>query len=307
MEPPVIPEQTHRHVLGAARRALRSLARLLIRFGVRFDEFSAIARVVYVESAIRDHAHPNTPSRARISALTGLTARQVDYCIDHEDEVPTVDPTLRGLLVEVLHKWHTVPEYGGPYGIPLELEFSNPPQRCFSSLVSLVSSEVNPNLLLGELLRSGAILRAGESRFRPVSRFLMMPDPNSPRLIERFGMTVSRLAATLEYNMDPKQTDKRLERRVSADRGLPLQLVSSFEAYARSKAADFLLELDNWLAAQVEAEGDAADTSEWVDSGVNIFLYIDPIVKDAESFSRAANSRAPLSPANGLKGGADRG
>ena len=291
----MIPEQTHRHVLHAARRALRSLARLLIRFGVRFDEFSAIARTVYVESAIRDYAHSNTPSRARIAALTGLTTRQVDYCIDHEDEMPTVDPTLRGLLVEVLHKWHTVPEYGGPYGIPLELEFSSPPQRCFSSLVALVDPKVSPNLLLGELLRSGAILRAGERRFRPVSRFLMMPDPNSPKLIERFGMTLARLGATLEYNMDPKQTDKRLERRVSADRGLPVQLVSSFEAYARGKAADFLLELDNWLAVQVEAEGESADTSEWVDTGVNIFLYIDPAAKEAPSPSRAARPRSPSS------------
>lgn len=294
----MIPEHTHRHVLRAARRALRSLARLLIRFGVRFEEFSAIARAVYVETAIRDNVHTRIPSRARISALTGLTSRQVDHCIDHEDEMPAVDPTLRALLVEVLHKWHTVPEYGGPYGIPLELEFSNPPHRSFSSLVSMVDPEANPNLLLSELLRSGAILRAGERRFRPVSRFLMMPDPNSPKLIERFGMTISRLGSTLEYNMDPKQPDKRLERRVSADRGLPVQLVSAFEAYARGKAADFLLELDNWLAAQVEAEGVVTDVSDWVDTGVNVFLYIDPPAIEPNLSLRTGQAKQPSEPAH---------
>lgn len=299
----MISEQTHRHVLRAARRTLRSLARLLIRFGVRFEEFSAITRAVYVESAIRDHVHARIPSRARISALTGLTSRQVNHCIDHEDEMPAVDPTLRALLVEVLHKWHTVPEYGGPYGIPLELEFSNPPHRSFSSLVSMVDPEANPNLLLAELLRSGAILRAGERRFRPVSRFLMMPDPNSPKLIERFGMTLSRLGSTLEYNMDPKQIDKRLERRVSADRGLPVQLVSAFEAYARGKAADFLLELDNWLAAQVEAEGVVTDASDWVDTGVNVFLYIDPPATEPSLASRAGQSQKPSGSAHDPRSG----
>ncbi len=263
------------YIFGALSRALRPLCRIMIRVGIRHEEFSALARTAYVECAIRDFGHHGTPSRARIAALTGLTLRDVHHCIDGESTVPLADPTLRAILVELLQKWHTIPEYCGPYGIPLELEFSTPPDRCFSSLVKLVNSSANPNFVLSELLRSGAVLRAGDNRIRPISRAFMIPDPTSPKLIERFGMTVSRLANTLEHNTNPKNAEKRLERRVSADQGMPVELLPAFEAYVRSKTAEYLLEVDNWLATHGDKNHADVVSADRVDTGVNIFLYID--------------------------------
>ena len=270
------PTQPQGHLLFALRRILRSLARLLIRIGIRFQEFDAIARQVFVESAIRDCAHHGKPSRERISVLTGLTRAEVNRCVDGEEGVDGTDPTLRPLLVEVLHRWHTTPGYGGPYGIPLELQFDVPTNRCIRSLVALVSPKANPQVILKELLRSGAVLRAGDKRFRAASRTFMMPDPTSPALIETFGMTVSRLSTTLEYNMDRNHAEKRLERRVFADQGLPVEMVPAFESYARAKAADFLLELDNWLASQSKSDANALSPHSQVDTGVNVCLYVEP-------------------------------
>ena len=59
------------YLVYALRRALRPIARLLIRAGIRFDEFAHLARGVYVETAIRDGTGvPGIPSRARIAAVT---------------------------------------------------------------------------------------------------------------------------------------------------------------------------------------------------------------------------------------------
>lgn len=270
------PNQTQRYLLVALHRILRSLARLLIRIGIRFDEFDAIARDVYVETAIRDCTHHGVPSRERVAALTGLTQRQVNHCVDGEEGSTAIDPTVMALLVEVLHKWHTVAGYGGPYGIPLELEFDRPADRCISNLVTLVNPKANPQIVLDELLRSGAILRAGEKRYRPASRTFMMPDPTSPKLIEWVGMTLSRLTATLEYNMDPRHAEKWLERRVSADRGLAVGLVPAFEDYARNKVGGFLLELDNWLASHSQSSANAPGVDQQVEVGVGVFLYVEP-------------------------------
>ena len=270
------PIQPQGNLLFALRRILRSLARLLIRIGIRFEEFDTLARQVFVESAIRDCAHPGKPSRKRIAVLTGLTRAEVNRCVDGGEGVDGTDPTLRPLMVEVLHRWHTAPGYGGPYGIPLELEFDVPTNRCIRSLVALVSPKANPKVILKELLRSGAVLRAGDKRFRAASRTFMMPDPTSPALIEAFGMTVSRLSTTLEYNMDRNHTEKRLERRVFADRGLPVEMVPAFESYARAKAADFLLELDNWLASKSKSDANAPGPHSRVDTGVNVCLYVEP-------------------------------
>lgn len=283
------------HLLLALRSVLRPLTRMLLRVGIRFEEFEAISREVFIESAIRDQTHLNIPSRTRIAMLTGLTRRQVNEYINDTEKVPTNAPMNTSLLIEVLQKWHTVPVYGGPYGIPLELEFDAPPDRCIRSLVALVDPNASPEAVLEELLRSGAILRASERRFRPASRFLMSTDPASPRLIERFGMKVSQFAATLEYNMDPVHTQKRLDRQVYADRGLPLELVPEFESYVRSKTTSFLMELDNWLASQREFSADipSNDHQRQIDTGVNVFLYIEPTgVKEEPLASLLAQAKA---------------
>lgn len=267
-------KETRSRMLFALRQLLRPIARLLIGAGIRFDEFAELARGVYVESAIRNGTGgPLPPTRERIALITGLTGHQVDYYIDNEGALPMADPTFASLLVEVLHKWHTTPPYAGPYSIPLELEFDSPVDRCFRSLVALVDPAADSALALQELLRTGAAAPSGEKHFRAISRSLTMPDPASPQLIEHFGMTLSRLAATLEYNMDPAHLEKRLERFVIADRGLAPELVPEFEAHVRDRAADLLLDLDNWLAPYASDVPDAADR---VDTGVNIFLYAEP-------------------------------
>ncbi len=74
----------------------------------------------------------------------------------------------------------------------------------------------------------------------------MMPEPMSPQQVEYFGNTLTRLAQTLEFNMDPKNPNKRLERFVLADRGLPSEVLPTFESYARERATEFLVDLDNW-------------------------------------------------------------
>jgi len=264
-------------LLYALRRVLRPIVRVLIRAGVRFDEFAELARGVYVETAIRDgFGFVGVPTKARVAMVTGVGKHQVDYYIENEGALPAAKPTLAHILVEVLQKWHTEPLYVGPYGIPLELEFDAPKGgRSFRNLVRLVDETVSPGIVLEELLRSGSVIHSGEKYFRAVSRYFMMPEPMSPQQIEYFGVTLTRLANTLEFNMDPKNEVKRLERFVLADRGLPQDVVPLFENYAREKANEFLIDLDNWLtpyASPVAAEGEVR-----VSTGLNVFLYVDPL------------------------------
>lgn len=277
-------------MLFALRRLMRPIVRLLIGAGIRFDEFAVLAQGVYVENAIRHQPRRLlSPTRERVAMVTGLTTHQVDFYIDNEGTLPMADPTLAALLVEVLQKWHTVPPYAGPYGIPLELQFDIPPDRCFRSLVALVNPAADSRLALQELLRTGAAIPSGEKHFRAVSRSLSMSDdPTSPQLIEHFGLSLSRLAATLEYNTYPEHREKRLERSVIADRGLTCELIPEFETYVRGRAAEFIVELDNWLAPYASEEPDASDR---IDTGVNVFLYAEPpLVDEPLSFTDSPKS-----------------
>jgi uncharacterized protein DUF6502 len=262
------------HLLVALRRILRPIIGILIRAGIRFDDFSDVARGVYVESAIRDGLDRTTSmTRARVSMVTGLTRQQIDYYLDADGALPQAGPTLANALIEVLQKWHTDPQYAGPYGIPLELEFETSSGRSFRSLVALVDSQISPGLVLEELLRVGSVTHSGENHFRAVSRYFMTPMFMSPLQSEHFGNTLTRLAKTLEHNMNPQNPQKRLERFVVADRGLNAEVLPLFERYARERTSEFLVDLDNWLTPH--SSSDETDFSGRVGTGLNVFLYVE--------------------------------
>ena len=261
------------HLLVALRRILRPIVRILIRAGIRFDEFAELARGVYVEAAIRDGSHgAATLTRARAALIAGVTRQQIDYYVDVDGALPSVRPTLASVLVEVLTKWHTDAQYVGPYGIPLELEFDGSSGRSFRNLVAMVDATVSPGIVLEELLRVGSVSHSGEKHFRAATRYFMAL-PMSSQQLEYFGNTLTRLARTLEYNMDPQNSEKRIERYVVADRGLPREVLPKFESYARERTNEFLVDLDNWLSPYSPQE--ESDPVERIGTGINVFLYVD--------------------------------
>jgi Family of unknown function (DUF6502) len=267
--------EAHKQLLYALRRFLRPIVRILVRTGIRFDEFVELVRGVYIESAIRDGIdNADTPTRERISLATGVTRQQVDYYIENERALPVAEPTLSHVVTEVLHKWHTHPRYLGPYGIPVELEFDAPYSRSFTHLVSMVDRTANPGVVLDELLRAGSATHSGENHIRALSRVFINPDGMSPSRIEDFGSTLTRFVQTLEHNFNPVNAEtKRLERFVGADKGLPRALLPAFEAHARTRTQHFLGELDSWLAQYSEVS--SSESGPRAEIGVNVFFYID--------------------------------
>jgi hypothetical protein len=272
---PGLSSDARKQLLYAVRRVLRPIVRLLIRVGMSFDEFADVARGAYIESAVRDRSGGIPLTREGIAFITGISRHQVDYYIDNEPAPPAVGPTIARVATEVLHKWHTDPHYLGPYGIPLELEFDVPQGRCFRSLVAQADSKTSPGLVLEALLKAGSVAYSGEKHFRAAARWFVAPEFLSPHRIEDFGDTLAHLAQTLEHNVNISDSEnKRLERSVFADKGIPRQLLPSFEAHAGARAAQFLAEIDDWLAHSGRAEPSGSNPQ--VETGVNVFLYVEP-------------------------------
>lgn len=267
--------EARKQLLYALRRFLRPIVRILVRTGIRFDEFAELARGVYIESAIRAGIeNADAPIRERVALAAGVTRQQVDYYIEDEQALPVAKPTLRHVVTEVLHKWHAHPRYLGPYGVPLELEFDAPSSRSFRNLVCMVDPTASPGVVLDELLKAGSAVHSGEKHIRAVSRAFINPDGMSPSRIEDFGSTLMRFVQTLEHNFNPANSEtKRLERFVGADKGLPRELLPAFEAHARNRTQHFLGELDGWLAQY--AEIGSSETGPRAETGVNVFFYVD--------------------------------
>jgi len=261
------------YLVHAFRKILRPLVKILIRSGMRYDEFCQLVKGVYVESAILDGIGlPGEPTVSKLAIATGIGKRDVESYINDSDRQIAPKKTIQVALSEILHRWHTDPTYLGPYGVPLEIEFSTAKGRSFSDLASSVDPSIEPGVLLEELLKSGAVTNSGDRHLKVLSRTFLVPEPMSPVMLEYFGNTITSLTTTLEFNMDPARDSKRLQRSVYADRGLTASQITEFESYAKAKAQEFMVEVDNWLADTFSKE-DAEDGPVF-DVGISVFQYV---------------------------------
>ena len=262
------------HYLQALRRVLRPIVRLMIRSGIRYDEFADVARAAYIESAIRDSDRDGRPpTRDQVAWITGISRERVDHYIECDETLPSIKTKLTDVAVEVLHRWYTDSHYLGSSGIPLELEFSAPTGPSFEHLVTQIDAQSNPELILERLLRARSVVRSGDERIRAVSRRFTWPEEVISRS-DYWGNTLARVIETHEYNFTTAKADnKRLERSVFADHGLSEQLLPSFHAFAKERADQFLFELDDWLGQHSQESPN--QRAPRVAIGVNVFFYIE--------------------------------
>jgi hypothetical protein len=289
---PSVSIDARRHFLQALRRALRPIIRLLIRSGVRYDEFADAARAAYVDSASHEGIGGITrPTVEQISWATGIEEEQVLHHCSSEADRPSEHVGLRSTQVmsEILHRWHTDPQYLGSYGIPLELEIDSQPNTpSFRALVSQADRSADAEAILRELLSARSVMYSGDSRIRALTRFYIWPRGNASG-IDYFGATLARMIDTHEHNLTSASNEgKRLERSVFADHGLPGHLLPKFQFFATERASQFLCELDDWLGEN--ASSDLYQSSPRADIGVNLFFYVESPA-DAESLSTLVQPR----------------
>ena len=288
------------HLLYAFRRVMRPLIRILVRSGVRYDEFLELVRGVYVETAVRDGLGDQTvPTRSKISLSTGVPRRDVDRFIDNDGALPPATKSLAATLSEILNKWHTDPQFVGPYGIPLELEVNSQRNRSFTELVHAVDATANPHDVLGELMRFGSVVWSGDTHVRAVSRACIPAEEMSPAQLELFGNALTRLANTLQFNLDRKNSEKRLERSVFSDRKLPRETIPIFEKHVRERVSDLLVDLDNWLSQNSVEEPTNAPFER---IGVAVFQFVEPLPDSSSLREIFAASEVQRSSSGGNKG-----
>jgi hypothetical protein len=262
-----MPDSSRKHLLFAFRRVLLPLIRILVRAGVRYDEFVGLVRGVFVEAAALDGVGLDStvkPSRARISVATGVPRAEVDRFVDSDGALPHIAQTFTNTLAKVLNTWHTDPQFVGPYGIPLELpragdaghqEPRKDKGRNFADLVRAVDPSADPAEVCEELIRLDAIVTSGDTHLRVVSRAMIATKEMSPAQLELFGNSLTRLALTLQFNIDQRNVDKKIERSVIAERGVPVALLPEFQAHFRERVSALLTDLDDWITPRTDRPG----------------------------------------------------
>jgi len=259
-----------------ARRVLRPVIGILIRSGLQFREFSAIARSVYVEVAGEEFGiRGRRTNTSRIALLTGLSRAQAKRELDLMSTSPVDEPTdhVRPASRTLLG-WYTDARFLGDDGQPRPLSLSEPDD--FPSLYESYSGKVVPvTTMVKELINVGAVEQLPDGRLLARSRSYT-PGQSDPQALLRIGYAISDLAATAHHNLHAAGDQRRRFERFATNQLIDAQDVPLFQDYLEAEGQAFLERADNWLS-QREIDADEGDL---VRIGVGVYqILTEPIEK----------------------------
>ena len=195
-----------RQILGAFLLALRPIARIFLRFGMGFREFSDIAKTAFVDVATNEYGLRGRPTNiSRVAVMTGLTrkeVRRVREKIENGDQSVVVKSTPLG---EMLHRWHADNEYLDSAGRPVVLKFSGEGVS-FSSLARKYGGDIPPGAMRTELKRVGAVIEDEHGNLRVVSR-VVHPKGEHEKLVTAVVHAIYPLVSTIAHNVNPNRDD----------------------------------------------------------------------------------------------------
>ena len=199
-------DKTQRKILDAFEIALKPIARIFLRFGLGFREFSEIAKNAFVDVASKDYGLRGRPTNiSRVAVMTGLTRKEVRRVRGQLSEGHGRVQVKSTPLSEILHRWHSENEYLDASGQPAELKFSDGPNS-FSDLVKNFGGDIPPGAMRTELKRVGAVeeTEAGDLK---VLRRVFHPVGEHDNLITAVIHAIYPLISTIAHNVDENRDE----------------------------------------------------------------------------------------------------
>ncbi|MEO8305111.1 MAG: DUF6502 family protein [Betaproteobacteria bacterium] len=159
-------------IVGALRRLLRPVVRLLLRNGITFPYLSELLKLIYVETAAKEFGLGTRPmTDSRITLVTGVHRKDVRRL--RREAVPEeVSSSALTLGTKIVARWLGDPAYVDAGGMPRSLlrTTHRGGADSFAALVEKVSTNVRPRSVLDELLRLGVVEIDADDRVHLVTR-----------------------------------------------------------------------------------------------------------------------------------------
>lgn len=185
-------------ILEALFKALRPIARILLRSGIGYREFAEIAKTAFVDVSTADYGIRGRPTNiSRVAAMTGLTRKEIKRVREKIEGGAPSEVYRRVPASDILHFWHSDPAYLDADGRPLELDFEGDVPS-FASLVRKYGGDIPPGAMRTELKRVGAVDVGDTGRLKVTRRDFSYLGA-SDKVIAGFN-GVSALASTVAHN-----------------------------------------------------------------------------------------------------------
>jgi hypothetical protein len=272
-----MPDNVKTALSVSLRRLLRPLVRIMLREGLTYPHFAAIAQMAFVESAAKDFVGRGAKSSvASMCALTGLSVDEIKTALAEQERFEASELLeVSNPFARVLHGWHNDRDCVGPYGFPVDLPFAGGPLN-FTVLTTRHAEGVSPHVVLKELKRVDAVTEVGANVWKPLKQEYIEPNL-SPENLSRMASLVESLLSTLENNTRNKRDGTDLfERTMIVDSPLTAAQLRELQAHLKVVGGQFLQRVDTFAAVDLHEKmgvgpGEVAD----INAGLQCFLYVE--------------------------------
>lgn len=196
-------ETQRKKVLNSFQLVLRPIVKILLRYGIGYNEFAETVKTAYVDVSSSDFGIRGRPTNiSRVAVMTGLTRKEVRRLrtkIESGEDVVAVKSTP---ITEILHRWHAEDEFLDSSGRPATLPFSGT-EKSFSSLVKKFGGDVPAGAMRAELKRVGSI-EENEDGDLTVKLRSFWPSDQTEKLESALIHHVYPLLSNVSFNTDPK-------------------------------------------------------------------------------------------------------
>ena len=264
----------------AIRRLLRPLIRLLLRNGMAYADFVALARREYVEVAADDFTLPGRKQPvSRVSVITGINRKEVKRILDEPEAIASVE---NNRAARVISGWMRDSEFTDTKGAPQVLSWGQGnSDASFEALVKKHSGDMPARSVLDELIRVGAVLLKEDQVYLKTTGYI--PAASNDELLRLSGVGIADLISTIDYNLDPENQQTRLQLSVAYN-DVPADGVELFRNLSKEKSVELLNYLDGFLATQDRSVNPSIDGEGQFRTGLGIY-YFEESVASSETQS----------------------
>jgi Family of unknown function (DUF6502) len=259
-------------------QALVPMVRLYLKSGLGAGDFTIAAKLAFIRVAAENARIGGRINFSAISAMTGLTRKEVRTLVSQVNEGAAVPNRniARQRTARVIHGWKTDPAFldnnGNPAVLPLHGQ-----NVSFAMLVRRYGGDVTPVSVLKELERGGAVRRSKSGTLRLRKQSTRMKGYGSEALAEVTGR-VHDLAATMVSNVE--RVDRPVYTGFQDIPALPVELATLFQSIFSERAAALLEGVDRWAATQAKLRKPDAGSEPQSRVGIGIYLIDEPENQD---------------------------
>ena len=256
---------TRAAALSTAATVLRPLASFMLKCGLTWREFAALAKTAFVAAATDEYGIGGRPTNvSRVALLCGLSRKEVRRQRDILEESQVAAPQEKTTdATRVLSAWHQDRAYIDANSRPERLS----PQQ-FNDLCSRYCGEVPASVMLKELVRVGAVDKVGGHQLQ-VRRRYYMPTNTDPEWMVTAGHYVADMTNSIGHNIDLDNCERSRFLGRATEIRMPVSVAGEFREFLEEEGQSFLEKVDAWLAEhQLPAQDKVAVETVRLGAGV---------------------------------------